>query len=240
MAKNENCAASDSSLCRWMNSDCSVCQVAAFKSSDEAKKAMEDFEVTLSLLPEDFDKLQGEECQLCKGERGGRAKYALVNLGHEEPKSEVGMFFGFGKKIRRKIGSLMPLSVSVCRKCMFAFRVAELIKWGIAAAVTALAIIVLTVTPLGAMLAQGYSIIAVIALAIVGYVAGRIASQSYIRAKSKEVRFNVFEIPICARMKDKGWFTVQDDTPVTQYIFSRRPMTKKLSGIKGNAMPFND
>lgn len=240
MARNENCAAADSSLCRWMNSDCSVCQVAAFKSADEAKKAMEDFEVTLSLLPEDFDELQGEECQLCKGERGRRAKYALVNLGHEEPKSEVGMFFGFGKKIRRRIGSLMPLSISVCRRCMFAFRAAELIKWGIAAAITALAIIVLTVTPLGAMLAQGYSVIAVIALALVGYAAGRIASQRYFRAKSKDVRFNVFEIPICARMKDKGWFTVQDDTPVTGYIFSRKPMTKNLGSIKGNAGQFND
>jgi hypothetical protein len=223
-----------------MNNDCSVCQVSAFKSADEAKKAMEDFEVTLSLLPEDFDELQGEECQLCKGEKGKRAKYAHVNLGHEEPKSEVGMFFGIGKKIRRRIGSLMPLSISVCRKCMFAFRAAELIKWGIAAAITALAIIVLTVTTLGAILGQGYSVIAVIAMALVGYAAGRIASQSYIRAKSKEVRFNVFEIPICARMKDLGWFTVQDDTPVTGYIFSRRPMTKKLSGIKGNAGQFND
>lgn len=240
MAKNENCAVTDSSLCKWMNKDCSVCQVAGFKSADDARKALQDFEVTLSLLPDDFDGLQGEECELCKGKKGTRAKYALVDLGHEEPKSEVGMFFGFGKKVRRKVGSLMPLSISVCKKCMAAFRAAELIKWGLAAAITALAIIVLTATPLGAMLAQGYSIIAVIALALIGYAAGRIIAQSYIRAKSKEVRFNVFEIPICAKMKDMGWFTVQDDTPVTRYIFSRKPMTKKLSGIKGNVEPFND
>lgn len=240
MAKNENCAVTDSSLCKWMNKDCSVCQVAGFKSADDARKALQDFEVTLSLLPDDFDGLQGEKCELCKGKKGTRAKYALVDLGHEEPKSEVGMFFGFGKKVRRKIGSLMPLSISVCKKCMVAFRAAELIKWGLAAAITALAIIVLTATPLGAMLAEGYSIIAVIALALIGYAAGRIIAQSYIRAKSKEVRFNVFEIPICAKMKDMGWFTVQDDTPVTRYIFSRKPMTKKLSGIKGNVEPFND
>jgi hypothetical protein len=240
MAKNENCAAGGSSLCKWMSKDCSVCQIASYKSADDVKKALGDFEVTLSLLPEDFDELQGEECQLCKGEKGTRAKYALVNLGHEEPKSEVGMFFGFGKKVRRKIGSLMPLSVSVCKRCMAAFRTAELIKWGITAAITALAIIVLTATPLSATLAQGYSIIAVIALALIGYAAGRIIAQSYIKAKSKEVRFNVFEIPICAEMKDLGWFAVQDDTPVTRYIFSRKPMTKRISGIKENAEPFGD
>lgn len=232
MAKNENCAVTDSSLCKWMNKDCSVCQIAAFKSADDAKKALEDFEITLSMLPDDFDELQGEECQLCKGEKGKRAKYALVDLGHEEPKSEVGMFFGFGKKVRRKIGSLMPLSISVCKKCMAAFRNAELIKWGTALAVTALSIIVLTVTPLSAI-GQGYVILAITAMAFLGYGIGRLAAQSYIKARSKDVRFNVFEIPVCEKMKGMGWFTVQDDTPVTRYIFSRKPMTKKLSNVKG-------
>jgi hypothetical protein len=232
MAKKEKCTAADSSLCKWLGRDCSVCRIAGFKT-DDIKKALEDFEVTLSLLPEDFDELQGEKCQMCKGEKRGRAKYALIDLGHEEPKSEVGMFFGFGKKIRRRVGSLMPLSISVCRKCMAAFRIAELIKWGVAAMTTAIAVIVLTVTPLGTALAQGY-IIAVIAAAFIGYVAGKLAAKGYISAKSKSVRFNVFEIPICAKMKEMGWFTIQDDIPVTRYIFSRKPITKKLSSIKGN------
>jgi hypothetical protein len=237
MVKKEDCAAAQSSLCRWMNNDCSVCQISGYKSADDVKKAMEDFEVTLSMLPEDFDELQGEECQLCIGDKGKRAKYALVDLGHEEPKSEVGMFFGFGKKVRRKIGSLMPLSISVCRKCMAAFRIAELIKWGVAALVTALAIVIIAATPLNNTLGQGYSIVAVIAMALIGYAAGRFAAHGYIKSKAGDVRFNVFDIPICAKMKDMGWFTVQDDTPVTRYIFSHKPMTKKLSRIKGTERP---
>ncbi len=236
MEKNENCAAAESSLCKWMGRDCNVCRIAGLKSAGDAKKAVEDFEVMLSLLPEDFDGLQGEECQLCKGEKGKRAKYALIDLGHQEPESVTGMFFGFGKKVRRKIGSLMPLSISVCKKCMAAFRNAEIIKWGVAALVTALAV-VLTVMLLSSVLGEGYSIIAIIAGALIGYAVGRIAAGRYIRARSADVRFNVFEIPICSKMKDLGWFTVQDDTPVTRYIFSRKPMTKKLSGIKGDGGP---
>lgn len=234
MSKNENCAVSDSSLCRWLNKDCSVCQIQGFKHEGDAKKALEDFEITLELLPEDFDELQGDECQLCKGEKHKKSGYALIDLGHEEPKSEVGMFFGFGKKVRRKIGSLMPLSISVCKKCRAAFRTAGLIKWAVAAVITAIAIVILAVTPLGSSFEEGYGLLIAVAAALIGYAAGRAVGASYVKSRSKDVRFNVFEIPVCAKMRDMGWFTVQDETPVTRYIFSRKSMTKKLSAIKEN------
>jgi hypothetical protein len=38
----------------------------------------------------------------------------------------------------------------------------------------------------------------------------------------------VFEIPVCAEMQENGWFTVQDEGPVTRLLFSKKPMIKRL------------
>jgi hypothetical protein len=34
-------------------------------------------------------------------------------------------------------------------------------------------------------------------------------------------------------MKETGWFTMQDETPVTKFIFSRKPHTKMMENIRG-------
>ncbi len=233
MAKNEKCAASDSALCRWIGKDCGECHIRSVKHDDEVKKLTQDFEVTMSLLPDDIDDLMGQDCQLCKGERRPRSGYALIDLAHQEPKSETGMFFGLGKKVRRKVGSLMPLSISVCGKCRKILRISELLKWISAAVFLAIAIAALAIPGLRA-LGEGILFAMVAAGVLLGYLAGKAVSAAYVKAKSKDVRFNVFEIPICAKMQDAGWFTMQDDTPVTRYIFSRRPHMKAVKNIRAD------
>lgn len=235
MAKNENCVVSDSTLCRWMNCDCNNCYINAFKSDSDAKKALSDFEVTLSLLPGDFDDLQGDKCCFCKGEKRQRVGYALIDLAHSEPESKKGAFFGLGKKVKQRIGSLMPLSVSICKECKRGFKLAESIKWLSIVAFVAIAIGIMMIpsvsdATINVNPALPYGI--VLLGFLIGYTVGKIVSDRYIKAKSEKIRFNVFEIPVCTEMKNNGWFTMQDDGPVTRLIYSKKSHTRKMKYIK--------
>jgi hypothetical protein len=71
----------------------------------------------------------------------------------------------------------------------------------------------------------------VLAAGALGYFLGKVLSAAYVKAQSRRMVFNVFDIPVGAEMKQKGWFTIQDDGEVTRLLFSRKPYTKKLSDI---------
>jgi hypothetical protein len=232
MAKNANCAISDSVLCKWIDKDCNNCHIRDIKHDEDVRKALTDFEVTMSLLPEDIDELQGDECQFCKGEKGKRAGFALFDLGHSEPKSEAGIFFGLGKKVRRRVGSLIPLSISVCSDCRRAFRFSEIIKWIGAVAFLAISIAIITIPAVSASVQQEISLAIVAAATLIGYLAGRMLSKAYVKVKSGKMHFHIFDIPVCARMRDLGWFIVQDDTPVTRFLFTKKSHTRKMDDLR--------
>jgi hypothetical protein len=230
MPKNAQCHVSDSELCRWIDKDCGDCYIDGLKHKDDSEKMLSDFRVTLSLLPEDFDTLQGDECGFCKGEtKKPRAGYAIIDLAHSEPESKKGMFFGLGKKVRQRIGSLMPVSISICRSCRRNLRMAEYLKWIVVAALVGLAIGLCFIPAINAIPALPYGV--VIAGFLAGYLLSRLVSDAYMKAKSRETAFNVFEIPVCRKMQEAGWFVMQDSGPASRFIMSRKPYTKKLSGL---------
>ncbi len=234
MGKNENCAASDSVLCKWLDRDCKDCYIHSVKK-DEAEEALNNFNITLSLLPEGFDDLQGEQCAFCKGEqKNPRDGYAVIDLAHAEPEYKRGMFFGFGKKVRQRIGSLMPVSISVCRRCRTSFRIVETMKWLSILVFVGIPIALMCIPSIGKAIkgvspALPFGI--VLAAAAVGYYLGKVFSGLYVKANSKRMAFNIFDIPAGAEMKEKGWFPLQDDGDVTHILFSKKSHTRKLSEI---------
>jgi hypothetical protein len=224
--KNTKCTVKDSSLCKWMNKkDCSECYLMELSDSDQAD-ALKRWEVTQSLLPDGIDELAGSDtCQFCKGEPHKKTRYATVDLAHPEPESTKGMFFGFGKKVRSKIGSLLPVSIACCDRCHNAFLSYDLIKYALPVLITLLAILLLAI-PATAVLVTGLgdfaSYIFIILMLVIGIIVGRLVSSAYMRKKSKDVRLNIFEIPLIAEMEDKGWFLLQEDTEVTRLVFTRK------------------
>jgi hypothetical protein len=235
MAKNEDCQISDSVLCKWMDKDCKDCYIHTLKKSDEPKEMLGNFQVTLELLPREFDELQGETCCFCKGEhKNERAGYAIVDFAHSEPASMKGMFFGFGKKVRQRIGSMMPVSISICRRCRASLRLVEAFKWigivvlgGIGVGLMAIKSIGDAVSTVSPALPIGIVLVA----AAAGYFLGKLISAAYVKAQSERMAFNVFDIPVMAEMKRRGWFTIQDDGDVTRLLFSHKPFTRKLADI---------
>lgn len=232
MPKNDKCVVTDSVICKWIDKDCGDCYLREIKDESDKKKVLEDFEVTLSLLPDDFDSLQGDECSFCTGKPGKRSCYATVDLGHNEPEHKRGMFFGMGKRVRQKIGSLLPISISICGDCRRNLRMAETLKWLMILLFSGIALGICFIPAVNANQIVPYAVI--LAGILVGYIAGKIFSSIYIEKKSAKTRFNVFDIPVCTEMRDNGWFTVQDEGTVTRFIFSKKPMIRKLAdlGIK--------
>ena len=230
MPKNAQCHVSDTELCRWLDKDCGDCYISGLKHKDDSEKLLSDFRVTLSLLPDDFDTLQGDKCCFCKIEpQKPRAGYAIVDLAHQEPEHTKGMFFGLGKKVRQRIGSLMPVSIAICKDCRRAVLMADYLKWMVTAAFVAVSIGLCFIPAINAVPALPYGV--VIAGFLAGYLVSKLASAAYVKAKSKETAFNVFEIPVCRKMEQNGWFTMQDTGPVTRFIMSKKSFTKKIAGL---------
>ncbi len=236
MAKNENCVVTDTSICKWIDKDCSECYIGGMKNEDDRKDALNNFEVMLSLLPDNFDDLSGEKCALCRKDPRPRAGYALIDLGHKDPESKRGMFFGIGKKVRRRIGSLVPMNISICKECRSALRMFEAIKWLSIAVFAAVGIVIVTAPGINLgfeVSSSVYTYIIVIGGGVVGYLAGKLFSKQFIKAKSRQMYTNIFEMPICADMQERGWFLVQENNgDVTRYIFSRKPMLRKIGDLK--------
>ncbi len=236
MAKNENCVITDTSLCKWIDKDCQHCYIGGIKNADDRIDALKNFEVMLSLLPDNFDDLSGEKCAFCRKDPRPRAGYALIDLGHAEPESKRGMFFGLGKKVRRRIGSLVPMNISICRECRSALRLFEVIKWFSIAFFAALGIVLVSVPSTGLGFDNSAAFVPyliVIGGGVIGYLAGKLFSKMFIKAKSAQMYTNIFEIPICNEMGERGWFLVQENAgEVTRYIFSKKAMLRKIGALK--------
>ena len=52
-----------------------------------------------------------------KEKKNKKAAYAIVEIAHPDPPHESGEMFGFGKKIRRPVGSMIQVPVAVCKDC---------------------------------------------------------------------------------------------------------------------------
>lgn len=229
MPKNKDCVVTDSAICKWLDKDCRDCYLHGMKDDSEAKKVLSDFEVTLSLLPDNYDSLQADTCSFCRENPKPRTGFATTDLAHSEPEHKRGMFFGMGKRVRQKIGSLLPISISICGDCRRAFRTAETLKWAMMLVFGGIALGLCFIPAINANPVLPY--VAILAGILVGYVTGKIASAAYVEKMSSRTRFNVFDLPVCAQMKEDGWFPVQDEGPVTRFLFTRKPMMKRLCDV---------
>lgn len=232
MAKNDKCVVSDSTVCKWLDRDCSECYIQKIKDVEDAEKILENFEVTLSLLPDRFDELQGETCCFCKHEKKPRERYAVIDLAHSEPEYKKGAIFGFGKKVRQAIGSLMTVSVSTCKDCTRSLRTIETLKWLLPTVLLAISLVVVLIPGLSDTMRALHTLVpygVVIGAGIVGYIAGRTAAWLYAKSKTEQMYLNVLQVPICKEMIEHGWFTLQDSRPIR---FSKKSCTRKVADIK--------
>ena len=194
----------------------------------DVQEMLDYWEKTQSLVPHDFDeKMLRGTCLFCINVQTPAEKYAHTVLAHPEPATFKSLF-GLGqKKFQSEVGSLLPVAIPICSHCEKAIRKPGKIK--------ALAIVVSALLAV-ALIAGAYyipqvaqNIIAKLVfysaaalLVVVGYLVGAVSANRYVIKNSDKERFNIFDIELFKKMREDGWFLLQNDSsPATAMNYSK-------------------
>lgn len=232
-SERDTCKIADSSLCdRLSKNGCQNCYIRSLKSDEQKEEALQRWQQTLALIPRTIDDLhESEDCQFCKGDIHKKDGYALLEMAHAEPYYEKGMFFGFGKKVRTPVGSLVMLQISVCKRCRKVFRMIDMLQILIFIASIALAIAFLAIPAIGGQLAKISPLMPFLLLAaigVAGYFLGDSIAQQYARSAAKKVKLDLTEIPKINEMIHRGWFFFQTNKERPRMSFSKKKQQPRL------------
>ncbi|MEI6101158.1 MAG: hypothetical protein WCP73_04895 [Eubacteriales bacterium] len=221
------CPIADSELCNWTGKDgCMPCYIRTLKYDEEKEKALKSWRVMLSNLPRDIDSLhESKKCVLCKGEPNDTDCYATVDMAHPEPKTLKGMIFGFGKKVRTPVGSLVTIHMSSCNSCKKKITLMDSWMWILLVGFVALAFVLVSIPAIVEPLIninQLLPVLFVILLAVIGYVSGKSVTTSYRKKISSGVKTDLSEIPLIRMMLDRGWFYFQDNKGQPKLFFKKK------------------
>jgi hypothetical protein len=181
------------------------------------------------LLPDGNVRLlfESETCLLCNDTPHPRECYAVTDMGHVEPKGKKSSAFGF--RVKTKVGSMVPLQISCCSRCRRNYRIASYLSLVVTVLVIGLTLLLLALPAVERALvgiSDAVPLIIFLLSVPIGWAAGRLACMQYIKAKSRETKFHIDEIPFVARMEAVGWFPLYDSKDVSRLIFSK----ERLSG----------
>lgn len=225
---NPNCELSGTKYCAMLNMHtCAACTVR-----DSANKAeiIADLDLVETLLPEGgiARLFESKDCQFCKTEvKGKRRGYAILDMAHPEPKRVQKWLFG---SRTARIGTMIPLQMSVCPKCRRRFLLMEYLPVVIPVVVGFVALIVVSMdsvrNPL-VNLSMFAPFGAWIVATLVGVIAGKLLTDGLERSWSKEMETNVMRHPVIVEMVNKGWTPITAKSR-TKLLFSKSRLAKGL------------
>ena len=225
---NPNCELSGTKYCAMLNMHtCAACTVR-----DSANKAeiIADLDLVETLLPEGgiARLFESKDCQFCKTEvKGKRRGYAILDMAHPEPKRVQRWLFG---SRTARIGTMIPLQMSVCPKCRRRFLLMEYLPVVIPVVVGFVALIVVSMdsvrNPL-VNLSMFAPFGAWIVATLVGVIAGKLLTDGLERSWSKEMETNVMRHPVIVEMVNKGWTPITAKSR-TKLLFSKSRLAKGL------------
>ncbi|MDO4544236.1 MAG: hypothetical protein Q4C01_06740 [Clostridia bacterium] len=231
MKETVECKLSQSRTCAMLNmGECSRCPLNNVKTDNSALK--EDVELFETLLPEEglYSLFETDECQLCKGEnKEKKAGYAILDMGHSEPKrlQRKSRLFGSGKT-----GFLAPLQFAVCKKCRRRLLALDYIPLICTVITTAISLIFVVddhqrMGLNGTALGFALPMVIVLAAILIGYIGGRIVRNQLKKSWSSKSCLDLTEHPFTQKMLEKGWFFLFNDKKAKP-IFSRKLIERGL------------
>jgi len=231
--ERKECPIADSELCAWVGKNgCMPCYIRSIKDESDKLKALENWKLMLSNLPKEIDSLhESEKCVLCKGEVFDRDYYASVDMAHPEPKTMKGMFFGFGKKIRTPVGSLVTVNMAACKKCRREYTLMESFVWIMLVGMLAISLVLMMIPAIANPLVNvsgALPAVFVLVLTVLGYFLGKSVSSMYRKKISADMKVDLEEIPMIRYMIDKGWFFFQDNKGAPKLFFSKKKTFGRL------------
>lgn len=231
---NEECGIRGSNLC-WKFADsvgCSGCNFGAEKKERENAEAIRRWDETLALLPRNIDELaEGDECLFCAEDPEPADGYAMVEMANPDPYFEKGILFGYGKKVRSPVGSLVSVPIRIGRRCRRALRMVEIIQVGWLVAMFAVSLLLMAVPAIGQRMAAVsplLPVLFVVLMTVGGYYLGRNLSLWYVERHSDTVRFDPGRIPLVQAMLGRGWYYFQTNHGLPRISFSKKKRQSRL------------
>lgn len=228
LPNNPNCELSGTKYCRTLNMHtCAACTV---RETEDKKEIISDLDLYESLLPEGgvARLFQSRECQFCKTPvKGRRRGYAILDMAHPEPRRVQKWLFG--KRIAR-IGTMIPVQMSVCAKCRSRFLSIEYLPMLIPVAVGILALIVFSSDPVKTPLVN-ISMLAPfggwVLSVLLGALVGKLIARGLEKRWESEMFVDVMKHPAIAEMSEKGWTPITSKSH-TKLLFSKSRLAKGL------------
>jgi hypothetical protein len=234
---NPNCELSGTKYCAMLNMHtCAACTVRDSANKAEIKSDLDLYE---TLLPEGgvARLFESKDCQFCKTPvKGKRRGYAILDMAHPEPKRVQKWLFG---SRTARIGTMIPVQMSVCPKCRGRFLMMEYLPVVIPVVVGFVALIVVSMdavrnplidlsmfAPFGAW----------IVATLLGVIAGKLLTDGLERSWRKEMETDVMRHPVIAEMVNKGWTPITAKSR-TKLLFSKSRLAKGLGTGDGEEIP---
>lgn len=210
------CPINKRQLCNFIGSEgCEKCVIPTLGSKIDPVDYADNWDVTLSLLPDDIDELHLQQtCSFCKEEPNEKIGYEELSMKHREPVHMKGMFFGFGSKVEGDVGSLVDIPIAVCSKCRKKLLIDKCINFIGGAVGVIVGILVLLLTGLYEKLdaiswALPIALLAVVTIA--GYISAKMMKGTLRKNAQKEMYIDVRDIPQVSKMLLLGWTPMQSD-----------------------------
>lgn len=230
----DECSLRGTNIC-WKFADsvgCSSCVFATSTKDADTQDAQRRWDATLALLPKDIDELaQGNQCWFCVEDPESSDGYALLDMAHQDPPFEKGILFGYGKKVRSPVGSLVTVPVRIGKRCRSAIRMVDLIQIGWLIGMFVLSVLLLMIPALADPMVNLFPLLPVIFVALMtfaGWWLGRNLSLFYVSKKAAQVRFDPGKIPLIRQMLDRGWYFFQTQHGLPRMSFSRKLPQSRL------------
>lgn len=225
---NPECAFSGTKYCRLLNMHaCENCTMRGSTNLDEVRRDIDLYE---TLLPEGgVAKLfHAKECQFCKDTpKGARAGFAILDMAHPEPKRVQKWLLG--KKVTR-IGTMIPVQMSVCKKCRARFRLIDVMPTLLTVVFGGVGLLLLASGKIAERLADTAQVLPFalwIVLLVGGYFAGKLVSNLLWKDAKKRMLVDIREHPVIAEMLQRGWEPIAKQSK-TKLLFSKSRVNRGL------------
>lgn len=225
---NPNCELSGTKYCQMLNMH--TCATCTIRDNDHKSEIKSDLDLYETLLPAGgvARLFQSRECQFCKGpEKGKRKGYAILDMAHPEPRRVQKWLFG---KRAARIGTMIPLQMSVCKKCRSRFIAIEYLPMVIPIALGIAALFVFSADAVKGPLVN-ISMFAPfggwIIVVLLGALLGRLVAGGLQKRWSKDMVTDVMQHPVILEMIQMGWTPITAKSH-TNLLFSKSRMARGL------------
>ena len=233
---NPNCELSGTKYCAHLNMH--TCEACTVRESDNKADIKSDIDLYETLLPDGgvAQLFAAKDCQFCKTpDKRKRRGYAILDMAHPEPRRVQKWLLG--KRVAR-IGTMIPLQMSVCQKCRRRFLTIEYMSLAVPVAVGIAALFIFSADAVKGPLVN-ISMIAPfvgwIVAVLLGALAGKLIADGLQKSWSKEMFTDVMRHPVIVQMVEKGWTPITAKSR-TKLLFSKSRLARGL-GTGGSEKP---